>query len=223
MAEQRDLLHALPGEEFHFLHDVRDGPPALFAARVRHDAERAAHVAALHDGDEGGGVARLGHVVADRVLGIRFLRDVADGTPAQRKRRIVHPRLHAAFQDAVHVFENLVVFLRADDEIEVRDALEKLLPAGLRHAAHEAIDHVRALLPLRTHDAHFPERLLLRLVAHRAGIDQDRVGVLFRRRQGVAALGEHPRHLLGVALVHLAAAGLEINFRHQRGNKITPA
>ena len=217
MAEQRDLFHALSGEEFHFLNDVRDGPAALFSARVRHDAERAAHVAALHDGDEGRGVARLGHVVADRVLGIRFLRDVADGCAAERKCRIVHARLHAAFQDAVHVFKDLVVFLRADDDIEVRDALEKLLPAGLRHAAHEAIDHVRPLLPLGAHDAHFPQGLLLRLVAHRAGVDQDRVGILFRRRQGVAALGEHPRHLLGVALVHLAAVGLEINFRHQRG------
>ena len=46
---------ALRGEVADFADDFGDGPAAFASARVGHDAERAAHVAALHDGDKGGG------------------------------------------------------------------------------------------------------------------------------------------------------------------------
>ena len=154
-------------------------------------------------------------MIPDRILGIRFLLDVTDRRSAQRKSWIIHPRLQAFAKYPIHIFKNLVVFLCADHHIKVRDTLEQLLSARLRHTTHEAVDHVGALLPLLTHDPHFPQRLLLRLITHGAGVDQHRVRILLGLRQRVAALGEHPRHLLGVALVHLATVGLEINFRHQ--------
>jgi hypothetical protein len=48
--------------------------------------------------------------------------------PRRRRRRfalqrplgVVHAGFEAALEDGVHVFEHLVVFLRADDDIEVR-------------------------------------------------------------------------------------------------------
>ena len=95
---------------------------------------------------------------------------------------IVHAGFEALLEDGVHIFENLVVFLRADDHVEAGHGLEKLLAAGLRHAAHEAIDDVFPVASGMHHAAHFPERLLLRLVAHRAGVDEDGVGLVFVRR-----------------------------------------
>ncbi len=204
----------MAGEKLHFLDDLRDGAATLFPARVRDYAEGAAHVAALHDGDEGRGVACLWQVVADGVLGILFLCDVANGFTSHRKSGIVHARLHAAFQNFIHILENLVIFLSSDNDIQMRDAVEKLLPARLRHAAHEAINDMRALPPLLAENAHFPKRLLLRLIPYGAGVDQDRVRIEFGRRERVAAFGEHARHLLGVALIHLAAVGFEINSGH---------
>ena len=93
-------------------------------------------------------------------------------------------------------------------------ALNKLVAARLGHAAHETIDHVFAVAPGVHHGAHFPERLLLGLVAHRAGVDEDGVGLVFVGGDRVAALAEHARDLFGVALVHLASVGLDVNFGH---------
>ena len=56
LTEQRDFLHTAVGEAFHLLHDLGDGPTALLAASVGHDAEGTLHVAALHDAHEGAGL-----------------------------------------------------------------------------------------------------------------------------------------------------------------------
>src|SRR5690606_25163781 len=60
---------------------------------------------------------------------------------------------------------------------------------------------------------------LLRLLAHRTGVEEDHVG-LFR----VVGLDqffvgtEHVRHLLGVVLVHLAPEGADVEFLHVQEN-----
>jgi hypothetical protein len=55
------------------------------------------------------------------------------------------------------------------------------------------------------------EHFLLRLLAHRTGIEQDDVGLLriIGDLQPVG-LGEHVSHLARVVLVHLAAEGLDV-------------
>src|SRR5439155_23100293 len=54
LPEQRDFFDSGIHESLDFVHDFRDRPAAFAAARVGHDAERAIHVAALHDADERG-------------------------------------------------------------------------------------------------------------------------------------------------------------------------
>ena len=49
LPEQRDFLDALADERLHFSHDFRDGPGTFRTARARDDAERAVHIATLHD------------------------------------------------------------------------------------------------------------------------------------------------------------------------------
>ena len=115
--------------------------------------------------------------------------------PRSENGGIVHAGFEPALEDGVHVFENLVVFLRADDHIEAGHGFEKLLAARLGHAAHEAIDDVFPVAARVHHGAHFAERLLLRLVAHRAGVDEDGVGLVFVGRDRVAALAEHAQRL----------------------------
>ena len=58
--------------------------------------------------------------------------------------------------------------------------------------------------------AELREHLLLRLLAHRAGVEQQDVGLRRIVGQLVALrLAQHVRHLGGVVLVHLAAEGLD--------------
>lgn len=52
LPEQRDFLHAARDEFAALGHDVGNGPAALLATRVGHDAEGAVLVAALHDAHE---------------------------------------------------------------------------------------------------------------------------------------------------------------------------
>ena len=59
LTEQRDFLHTTPNEFTHLAHNLFDRAAALGAARLRHNAEGAMHVAALHDGNESGRLARV--------------------------------------------------------------------------------------------------------------------------------------------------------------------
>ena len=114
-------------------------------------------------------------------------------------------------------------FLRADDEIDVRHRAEKFRAARLRHAAEKTEDRFRPLLRDLAEHAHFAERLLVRHVAHAAGVEQDDVGFVLVRRGLVAAIEQRTRDLFRVALVHLAAVGLDEKFRHLRAATYTKA
>ncbi len=72
--------------------------------------------------------------------------------------------------------------LRAEHEIDERRALGDALAFLARHAAAHADDHVRARGLQVAPAAELREHLLLRLLAHRAGVEQQQVG-LFRIRR----------------------------------------
>jgi hypothetical protein len=78
------------------------------------------------------------------------------------------------------------------------------------HAAADADHHALGLQVLDA--AEVAEDLLLGLLAHRAGVEQDEVGLFGVVRRGVALGGfEHIGHLVRVVLVHLAAEGLDVD------------
>jgi len=60
------------------------------------------------------------------------------------------------------------------------------------------------------------EHLVLRLLADRAGVEQDQVGFLRAIGQLIALLLEQARHALRVVLVHLAAVGDQVELGHHR-------
>ena len=209
LSEQGDFFAAAFDQFAHFADDAADAAAAFGAAGVGHDAEGAAHVAALHDGDKGAG--RDGGVVADGFLRTGFLRGVDHG-----KTEVVHRGVmgHFAAQDGVHMVGDLVEFLRADDQVEVGNVGKEGGAAALGHAAEQSVDRVRALFPEASEQAHFAEGLLFRHIAHAAGIEQDNVGFVGLCGHFIAPGDQHLRDLLRVALVHLASVGLEKHLGH---------
>ena len=105
-------------------------------------------------------------------------------------------------------------FLGANHKIEMWDFFQQLCPARLRHAAEKPKHCFRPAFRHPTEHSHFAERLLLRHVAHAAGIEQNNIGLRLATDPLIAAGNERMRDLLRVALVHLAAVGLDEKFRH---------
>jgi len=110
-------------------------------------------------------------------------------------------------------------FLRAEDQIHVRQPVNQFLSAALRHAPHKTEDDVGAVpADIRGEVFHFPERLLFRQIAHAARIEQNHIRPDLGKREGIT-LGHKPRgDGFAVALVHLATVGLDVNTRH--GTKV---
>src|SRR2546430_1730907 len=93
----------------------------------------------------------------------------------------------------------------AERYVDERKALEDLVLERLRPAPAHA-DHALGLLALE------PARLTevrgqaaVGRLADRAGVEEDQVGLLALGRFPVTERLEHPLHVLGVVLVHLAA------------------
>ncbi len=208
LPEQRDFFHAALHQSAHLLHDFRNGPRAFHAARGGNDAERAVHVAALHDRDEGRGLPLAQRVLANFVLRIRLLAGIDDGEAL-----VVDERLQPAAQKLVHVVGHAMKFLRSHDEIDRHGRLRELRPAALRHAAKIAKNQMRAHPPQFLEHAILPMAFCSAHVAHAAGIEQDDVGIRLVAREPIASRRQRLRDVIGVALVHLAAVGLDVNGR----------
>jgi len=73
-------------------------------------------------------------------------------------------------EELVDVIRDAVELLRPDDQIEMRQPLEKRIASRLGHAIEETEDHLRVPLRDRATHAHLAERLLVGHVAYAAGI-----------------------------------------------------
>ena len=94
--------------------------------------------------------------------------------------------------------------------VDVRRAADDRRAFLARHATADADDDVAAAGLQRLPPAQLAEDLLLRLLAHRAGIEQDDVRILGGVGGDEALVGsEHVGHLGRVVLVHLAAEGAD--------------
>ena len=105
--------------------------------------------------------------------------------------------------------------LRAEDEVDVRRALDDRRAFLAGDAAADADQRAARLQVLDA--AEVAEHLLLRLLAHRAGVEEDQVGVVDVVGRLVAGGGvQHVGHLGRVVDVHLAAEGLDEDPRLRR-------
>ena len=101
--------------------------------------------------------------------------------------------------------------LRAEDHVDIGRARDDGRAFLAGHAAADADLHAAGLEVLDA--AQVGEHLLLRLLAHRAGVEEDQVGLVHVGGRLVALGGvQHVGHLVRVVLVHLAAEGLDEDF-----------
>ena len=200
LAEQRDLAHALGGEHAHLVDELLERPRDLAAARRRHDAERALHVAAgadLHPGVDVAG-ALAGQVAGEAL-------ELEEALGGQR----------VAGQE----LGELVHLAGPERDVDERELREHLVLHRLRPAAADA-DHALGIAALeRPRLVQVRDEALVGLLADRAGVEEDQVRVLALRHLGVAERLEHALHALGVVLVHLAPEGGDVEALHRRASE----
>ena len=112
--------------------------------------------------------------------------------------------------------------LRAEHQVDVGRALDDRRAFLAGDAAAHADQHALGLEVLDA--AEVAEHLLLRLLADRAGVEQDQVGLLDVVRR-LVALGrvQHVGHLARVVVVHLAAEGADEDLlRRRRAHRLGP-
>src|SRR5947207_6236176 len=120
-------------------------------------------------------------------------------------------------ENVVQIIRRAMKLLRADNEVHVRQSVNQLLSAALRHAAHKSQHDVwPAAADIRSQIFHLVESFLFRQVAHAARVQQNHVRDVFGRRQRVTLGDELGGDGFAVALVHLATVGFNIDTRHFR-------
>src|SRR5712692_7605915 len=200
LPEQRHFFHSPRREAGNLGHHVIEGPRHFLAPGIRHDAEAAVLAASLHDRDERGCArdARGRQVIEFLDLGEAHV-DLRLAACAPAREQLRQP----------------VQCLRAEHHVDVGRALDEAGAFLARDAAADR-DHQCGVGALQMLDPpQIGEHLLLRLLAHRAGVEHDDVGVL-GTRGGFQSLGraQHAGDLLRVVLVHLAAEGTQKELAH---------
>ncbi len=215
LPEERDLAVPGGGQGPRLVHDLVERSAALRAAAERDDAVGAGLVAAVDDRQPGAdrrvpgdGAARdrVGPC-AHQVRGVRDRGPVDEGRRGRHRKRHAIDRAHGALcRRQAQAVDELGLLVRPQEHVDGRVAARQ--PRTVRFA-HRAAGHdhaqagVRGLEPVQVPLA--ADDLGLGRLADRAGVDHDEVGGVHRHRLR-AARGQQPaRHLLGVALVHLAA------------------
>src|SRR3990170_3855266 len=183
LAEQRHLAHPTRGQVLDLDPDVPDGAAALAATPVGDDAVGAELVAAMDDGHVGG-----------RAVG----RDEGG-----------RPELAAQVLEADGLHDRLEL-LRAGEDVDEGVAALELVGLQADHAAHDGDSELLALAAQLLQRAQLADRPLLGVVADRAGVEDDQVGLLRPGRLRPAEATEAGGQLLGVRLVHLAADGPDV-------------
>ena len=196
LAQQGDFLHALVGQARHFDQHIVKRAAHFFATGVGHHAVAAVFAAAFHDGHKGRSAL---HACGRQVVELFNLWE-AD----------VHLGLIQLLALVQHLGQ-AVQGLRAKHHVHIGGALDDFGAFLAGHAAAHANLHAACLQVLDA--AQVAEDLFLRLLAHRAGVEKDEVGLIHVLGGLVALRGvQHVGHLVRVVLVHLAAEGFDKDF-----------
>ena len=124
LADQRDFAHAVVGEPQHVVDDLCDRTRYLGAPRIGHHAEGAELVASFLNGDEGGNAARANRIGLRRGQKAELVLDGEFGLDGAAI--ALRPRQQ---------LRQMMVALRADDDVDHRGAADDFLAFRLRDAA----------------------------------------------------------------------------------------
>src|SRR3954469_17677563 len=108
----------------------------------------------------------------------------------------------------------LVDLARAEGHVDERELAEDLLLDRLRPAPADADDALGVAALQRGRLVEVGDEALVGLLADRAGVEEDEVGVAGVGRLGVAERLEHALHALRVVLVHLTAERRDVVALH---------
>src|SRR4051794_32688731 len=192
LAEQRHLLDSFCGELRDLGQDVARPAADLAAADGRDDAVRAHRVAAhrdLHPRLEAA-LAVLREAGGERAL---FC------SPPRAARNA-----EAACTEPLREVRDRA---RAERDVDLRVEREEAVALRFGVAAADGDDHVGALALACAGVAHVRRELRVRLLADRAGVEDDDVRVVLARRFAEPELFEHALDALAVVRIHLAAEG----------------
>ena len=199
LAQEGHLLIAPPEDVAGLPDDGMGVPGALRAAGIRDDAVGADVVAAAHDGDEGGDAVG---VHADRG-------DVAVGLLAGQQ----HVDLRVALGGRGEQARQAPVRVRTSHDVHFARLQQGVLePLG--HAAEDAHDHVGAGLAVDVELADAAQDALLGVVADRAGVGQDHVGLVDLFGADISFAAQDGEDHFRVRYIHLAAVCLYVNLSH---------
>ena len=204
LPEQCHFFHALLRETGDFRQHILKPARDFGTARIRHYAERAVFAAPFHDRHK-----RRHAVNFSRWQVIKFF---------DFGKRNIDLRFTSALAPGDQ-FGQAMQSLRAEHHVNVRCTRHdgRALLAG--DAAADADHQIRIEQFQFTRTAEIGEHFLLRLLAHRAGVEQDHVGLTRVSRFGQAVGGmEHISHFVRVVLVHLTAEGLDVELAGRGGD-----
>ena len=215
LAEERDLAEALRGDRAGFVDDLVERSGSLGAAAERDDAVGAGLVAAVDDrqprahagvamdrgaGDRGG--ARAGEVVRDADRGPADDRRRADRAQLWRGREPDRPLRGREPQPV----DELRLLVGPEEQVDRREPPVQPVPVHLADRAAGHDDAHRRVRVLELRELALPaDDLRLGRLTDRAGVDDDEVRRVHRRRLGAPGREQPAGHLLRVAAVHLAA------------------
>ena len=196
LTQQQDLADTLARECAHLIEHRLERAADLIAARIRHDAKAAVLAAALHDRHRRPGAQRAR--LRQAIEFLDFRKAHVDYSAAARPELIEHLR-------------QAVNGLRPEHQVDERRPRTDRRAFLAGDTAADADDQLRSQqlesAPLTEQRVH----LLLCLLAHRAGVHQQHVGVrrILGRRQ-THSRAQHVRHTRGIVLIHLATKGLDV-------------
>ncbi len=190
LAEQRDLANTLPCHRRHLGEDVCGRAAHLASADARDDAVRAHRVAAHRHLNPGldGTLALRREVGRKAALGFDAERRSADADSARAE-----PVAQMADRPG------------AERDVHERVALEELLSLRLGVAAADGDDRPGATAFQGRSVAEVRGESLVGLLADRARVEDEHVGLVLARSLAEADVFEQPPDALGVVSVHLAS------------------
>ena len=196
LAQQHDLLHAVPDQPAAFVQDLFFAPAPLPSPDIGHDAVGAELIAAVHDIDAGlvGIFAVIGQVFHDA---FRLVPDVHIAA--------------VALQGITEIFRETEQVVGAEDQVHERIGPVDLVHVGglLHHAAADADLHHGILLFKMGDPAQAAEDPLVRVVPDRTGVEEDKIRVLALNLL-ITGRPQDARQLLRIPGVHLTAEGIDM-------------
>ena len=183
LPEQHHLGVSAAHERLHLGDDVVGIAAHLGPSRPWHHAEAADVVATLHRGHVGADLAGVGDRSGGHVEAVRLAVEIHP-SPASG------PRAREQLGHAGNV-------VGADQDVHVGRAREHVRAVELGHAPADANQELRSRATSLLQAAEGVIQLLRRPLAHRAGVDEDEVGVVLRGGGLVPFRLEQAAYLLG--------------------------